>query len=108
MSHIDVTDATFEQEVIKSEIPVLVDCWAPWCAPCRMVGPVVEKLGKEYAGKFKVAKLNVDENQQISATYQITSIPTLMIFKGGELVDGLVGAHPEANIKAKMEEWLNK
>ena len=108
MAALHVTDATFEEEVIKSNIPVLIDCWAEWCAPCRMVGPVIEKLADEYAGKFKIAKLDVDNNRESSAKYSITSIPTMLIFVNGEVVDGLIGAHPEANIKAKLEQHLAK
>ena len=108
MAALHVTDATFEEEVIKSDIPVLVDCWAEWCQPCLMVGPTIEKLADEYAGKFKIAKLDVDNNRESSAKYSITSIPTMLIFVNGEVVDGLVGAHPEANIKAKLEQHLAK
>jgi thioredoxin 1 len=100
MAALQVTDATFEEEV--------VDCWAEWCAPCRMVGPIIEKLAEEYAGKFKITKLDVDNNREASAKYSITSIPTMLIFVNGEVVDGLIGAHPEANIKAKLDEHLAK
>jgi len=108
MAALHVTDATFEKEVIKSDIPVLIDCWAEWCAPCRMVGPTIEKLADEYAGKFKIAKLDVDNNRETSAKYSITSIPTMLIFVNGEVVDGLIGAHPEGNIRAKLEQHLTK
>lgn len=106
MAALQVTDATFEQEVIKSDIPVLIDCWAEWCAPCRMVGPVIDKLAEEYKGKFKIAKLDVDNNKDTAMKYSITSIPTMLIFKNGEVIDGLIGAHPEANIKAKLDQHL--
>jgi thioredoxin len=106
MGAFHVTDKDFDKEVINSEIPVLVDCWAEWCGPCRMVGPVIDKLADEYKGKFKITKLNVDENRATSTKYQIQSIPTMMIFVKGEVVDGLVGAHPEASIKAKLDKYI--
>jgi len=108
MGALHVSDADFEKEVVNSEIPVLVDCWAEWCAPCRMVGPTIDKLADEYQGKFKLTKLNVDENTVTASKYAIQSIPTMMIFVGGKLVDGLIGAHPEANIRAKLEEHIKK
>jgi len=89
-----VTDATFESDVLKADAPVLVDFWAPWCGPCRMVGPVLEKVAELYAGKVRVVKLNVDENQGTSQTYGIRSIPTVALFMGGEVVDGVLGAAP--------------
>ena len=101
------TDGNFDQEVMKSEVPVLVDFWAVWCGPCRMVAPVVEELSNEYAGKVKVGKMNVDENRDTPIKYGIMSIPTLMIFKGGELVDKLVGAVPKNQIAAKLEQHMN-
>lgn len=108
MGALHVHDADFEKEVIKSDIPVLVDCWAEWCAPCRMVGPVIEKLADEYQGKFKIAKLDVDHNRETAMNYNIQSIPTMLIFVNGEVVDGLIGAHPEANIKAKLDKYIKK
>lgn len=89
------TDATFQNDVLNSDIPVLVDFWAPWCGPCRMVGPVIDEISEKMAGKVKVYKLNVDENQQIAAQYRITGIPTVMVFKNGQPVEQIVGAHPE-------------
>ena len=89
-----VTDATFESDVLKSAAPVLVDFWAPWCGPCRMVCPVMEKVAELYAGKVRVMKLNVDENQATSMKYGIRSIPTVALFIGGDVVDGVLGAAP--------------
>jgi thioredoxin 1 len=89
-----VTDATFESDVLKADAPVLVDFWAPWCGPCRMVGPVLEKVAELYAGKVRVVKLNVDENQATSMKYGIRSIPTVALFQGGDVVDGVLGAAP--------------
>ena len=103
---IDVTDQNFDGEVIKSTLPVLVDLWAPWCGPCRMVAPVVEGLAEKYEGKVKFCRLNVDENQQTAAKYQIMSIPTLMFFKGGEVVDTVIGAVPEQALTPKLDGLL--
>jgi len=103
---IDVTDATFEKEVIKSTIPVLVDLWAPWCGPCRMVGPVVEKLSEKYPGKVKFCKINVDQNPKTAATYKVMSIPTLIFFKGGKAVDTVIGTVPEQVLKPKIDSLL--
>jgi thioredoxin 1 len=101
---VEFTDANFDTEVLKSELPVLVDFWAPWCGPCRMIGPSVEALSNEYAGKFKIGKLNSDDNPDVSAKFGIRSIPTLLIFKNGEVVNQLVGALP----KDKIAEQLNR
>lgn len=106
MSEVTLTDQNFETEVLKSEMPVLVDFWAPWCAPCRMVGPVVEELSEEYQGKIKVGKLNVDENQQIAQRYGIMSIPTLAVFKNGEVVEQILGAQPKEAIANAMNKAL--
>ena len=103
---VDVTDATFEKEVIKSTIPVLVDLWAPWCGPCRMVGPVVEKLSEKYPGKVKFCKINVDQNPNTAATYKVMSIPTLIFFKGGKAVDTVIGTVPEQVLKPKIDSLL--
>lgn len=89
-----VTDATFESDVLKADAPVLVDFWAPWCGPCRMVGPVLEKVAELYDGRVRVAKLNVDESQMTAQTYGIRSIPTVALFMGGDVVDGVLGAAP--------------
>jgi thioredoxin 1 len=99
-----VGDGDFEQQVLKSEIPALVDFWAAWCGPCRTVGPVVEELASEYAGKVKVAKLNVDENKETPARYEVRGIPTLMLFKNGEVVDRIVGAVPKSRIKELLDK----
>ncbi len=102
----DVTDQNFEQEVIKSTLPVLVDLWAPWCGPCRMVAPVVEKLAEEYNGRFKFCRLNVDENHQTAAKYRIMSIPTLIFFKGGTAVDTVIGAVQKQALQPKIDALL--
>jgi len=102
----DVTDQDFEQEVIKSTLPVLVDLWAPWCAPCRMVAPVVDKLEEEYNGKVKFCRLNVDESPQTAAKYRIMAIPTLMFFKGGTAVDTVIGAVPKQALQPKIDALL--
>jgi thioredoxin 1 len=102
----DLTDKEFEQEVIKSDLPVLIDLWAPWCGPCRMIAPVVESLSEKYSGKLKFFRLNIDENPQTPARYRVMSIPTLMFFKGGTAVDMVVGAVPEKAITPKIEALL--
>jgi thioredoxin len=98
-----VTDSTFQREVLEtSGRPVLLDCWAPWCGPCRMVGPIMEQLAAESNGRYRIAKLNVDENPRIAAQFQIQSIPTMLIFKDGKLVDRLVGAMPKPAIAVRL------
>ena len=101
-----VTDSTFQQEVIESEVPVLVDFWAPWCGPCRMVAPVVDEIAQQYDGQVKVVKLNTDENPNVASQYGIRSIPTLMIFKGGQRVDMVVGAVPKTTLSNTLEKYL--
>lgn len=98
------TDASFEEEILKSETPVLLDFWAPWCGPCRQIGPVLEELSEEFAGKVEIAKMNIDENPETPAKFGVRGIPTLMIFKGGELVDTKVGGQP----KSQLQAWLNE
>ncbi|NJR37812.1 MAG: thioredoxin [Leptolyngbyaceae cyanobacterium CSU_1_4] len=101
-----VTDANFQQEVLSSEIPVLVDFWAPWCGPCRMVAPSVDEISTQYEGQLKVFKLNTDENPGTASEYGIRSIPALLIFKGGIKVDMVVGAVPKTTIAATVEKYL--
>lgn len=103
MSEVVFTDANFKSEVLGSKVPVMVDFWAEWCGPCKMLGPVVDKIAKEYAGKIKVGKLNVDDSPDTPASYGIQGIPTLMIFKNGEMVKRLVGFQPEGQIKAEID-----
>lgn len=101
---IDATDANFDDEVLKSELPVLVDFWAVWCVPCKMIAPLVDELAVEHKDKLKVCKVNVDENQKVPARYGIRGIPTLLLFKGGELKETMVGVLP----KDKIINALNK
>ncbi len=100
---LQVTDGDFEQQILQSDKPALVDFWAAWCGPCRTVGPVVEELAGEYAGKIKVAKLNVDENKETPTKYGIRGIPTLILFKDGQVVDQIVGAVPKSRIKELLD-----
>lgn len=97
-----VTDQSFSQEIVNSQGVVLLDCWAPWCGPCRMVGPIMEQLATESRGRYRVAKLNVDENPRTASQFQIQSIPTMLIFKNGKLVDRIIGAQPKPAIASRM------
>jgi thioredoxin 1 len=108
MKPVVVSTQNFESEVVKSNIPVLVDFWASWCAPCRMIAPVVEELAKEYDGKLKVAKLDVDATREIAQNFGIMSIPTLLIFNGGRVADQLVGAVPKSMLVDKITRVLEK
>jgi thioredoxin 1 len=101
-----VTDANFEQSVLQSGKPALVDFWAPWCGPCRIIGPIVEELAPSYQGRAVIAKMNVDDNPQVAQRYGITSIPTLMIFKDGKLVDRAVGAMPKGELQKFIDRNL--
>ena len=104
----DVTKDTFESEVLQSRTPVLVDFWAPWCGPCRIVGPVLEKISSEYASKLVFSKLNVDDNQEIAAKYDVRGIPCMIIFKNGNEADRIIGAYPEAQLRSKIDLILAK
>ena len=104
MALVQSSDATFKKDVLEAEGPVLVDFWAPWCGPCKMIGPILEELANEYAGKLNVVKINVDENQSVAQQYGIMSIPTLILFNNGSLVEKSIGVLP----KPKLVEWLKK
>jgi thioredoxin 1 len=103
----DVTDSEFEQEVLKSDLPVLVDFWAPWCGPCRMVAPIVEELAQEYDGRVKFVKVNTDDNVDTAVRYGIRSIPTLLVFKGGAPVAQVIGFRPKSELKKVLEKALS-
>jgi len=101
-----ISDSTFDSEVLKSDIPVIVDFWAPWCGPCKMIAPILEELANEHEGKVKIAKMDVDQNTQIASQFKIMSIPSLLFFKDGKLVDQVVGALPKAQLASHLEKVL--
>lgn len=103
MAEIQLTDDTFDKDVLQNDKPVLVDFWAPWCGPCRMLAPVIEELAKEYTGKISVAKINTDEHPNAASRYKISAIPTLLFFKQGKVVEQLVGVHSKAEIKKTLD-----
>lgn len=104
MAELKITRENFENEVMKSNIPVLIDFWAPWCGPCRMMGPVIEQLADEYEGKAKVGKVNVDEEGELSQAFGVMSIPTIVLIKDGKVVKQAVGARPKAEVEAMLQE----
>jgi thioredoxin 2 len=103
---VTVTDATFSVDVVRSPLPVLMDAWAPWCGPCRMIAPVIEELAREMAGRVRVAKLNVDENPATAARFNLRSIPTLLVLKGGREIDRIVGVQPKQEVARRLERAL--
>lgn len=105
---LDVTKDTFEEEVLKSKMPALVDFWAPWCGPCRTVGPSLDKLSKEYGNKLKFTKLNVDDSNEIAASFDVRGIPCMIIFSNGREIDRIIGAYPEAELRKKIDLILAK
>jgi thioredoxin 1 len=102
----EITQATFETDVLQSDVPVLVDFWAPWCGPCRLVSSVVDEVAQDYADRVKVVKVNTDEQSAIASQYGIRSIPTLMVFRGGQVVDRVVGAVPKATLAKTLDQYL--
>lgn len=106
MSVVHLTDENFKKEVLESKSPFLVDFWATWCGPCRKVGPVVEELAQEFKGKIKIGKLNIDDGPKIASAYGVMSIPTLMFFKDGKIIEQIVGAMSKLDLKTKIEEHL--
>ncbi len=101
---VTLTDANFEQEVINSSNPVLVDFWAEWCGPCKMIAPLLDELATEYDGRVKVAKVNIDDHQNLAAQFRVSAIPTLLIFKNGQVIDQLVGAKSKRDLKASLDK----
>ncbi len=107
-NYITLTESNFEAEVLDADKPVLVDFWAPWCGPCRVVGPIVEELAKEYDGKVKIGKLNTDENTQIAVKYNIMGIPSLLLYNNGEVVDRIVGVVPKGQIAEMLDKYVSE
>lgn len=103
---VNVSDNTFDREVLGSKLPVLVDCWAPWCGPCRAVGPILDELAVKYRGRLKIAKLNVDENSGIGSRYSISSVPTMFLVKNGRIIDTLTGALPKEQLESQIARIL--
>jgi thioredoxin 1 len=103
---VEVTDANFDQDVLKSDTPVLVDFWATWCGPCRAIAPIVEELAKDYQGKIKVGKMDVDSNMATPQRYRVTGIPTLLVFKGGQVVEQIVGYKPKETIAQTLNKYV--
>lgn len=103
---LQITDSNFDEEIINSDMPSMVDFWAEWCGPCKMLGPAVKELAEEYKGKIKIAQMDVDKNRQIPAKFGIRSIPTLIFFKGGEVTDTIVGAYPKSHIDEVLKKLL--
>ena len=101
-----VTDGNFDEEIVKADIPAMVDFWAEWCGPCKMVGPTVEALAKEYEGQVKIAKMNVDENRETPAKFGIRNIPTLILFKGGEVAQTIIGAQTKSHLEEELKKLL--
>jgi thioredoxin 1 len=102
----DITDASFDEDVLKSELPVLVDFWAPWCGPCKLLAPTVDALAGDYSDKLRVVKVNTDDNRQAAISYRVESLPTLMLFKGGEPVERIIGLQPKERLTATLERHL--
>lgn len=103
---ITLSEQNFKEEVLDHSGVSLVDFWAPWCGPCKMIAPVIDELSQEYAGKVKIGKVNTDENMQLSSKYNIMSIPTMIIFKDGKVVDQITGAYPKPVLKSRLDNWL--
>ena len=104
--YINITNTNFESEVLKSQVPVLLDFWAPWCGPCKMIGPLVEELAKEYSGRVKVGKVNVDEEEELAGSHNVVSIPTLVVYNAGKIVNQAMSAQPKLKIEALFKDLL--